>query len=408
LTMDPRIGYGTKEYEDSLPDNEESVQTVTRQVYERLWWENIGQNISGMFENKDHDLKTFMKSVGKPVLVVASGPSVEKYKQLEILGKSEAYKQGKLTVVVCDRSLIDCLKNGIVPNLVVTIDATPATTKFFDVPDEYIEHLIPTAPCMIANPEAVKKARLLGPIYWWVSLWDDYRGKPIPVKTECPKCKTVFSVLAPNPKSYTRILYWMTEGKVIVQTLGNVGATAIFVALHLGEYPGVAERVVSFIGFDLGYPVGTPLEQDQYFKANTNLVERENSELTKYRTAARAAYEKEMKKYSRMLARLHKKHGMPISPEQDPQPPAMPPMPVDKTIYDCYRYVINPDTGQHVLVGLNWDVYRSIFLKFVKNMELNPLPEAKRTLINCSPESSVFGPGIVTQDFKKWLDSLVT
>lgn len=370
--LNPRIGYGTPEYEAGLPSNEEEIRLHTRQVYEKLWFENIADNMplirSGL------NLGDYPQQKGRSGLVIAGGPSVEKYKQLEVIAAHSAYKEKKFFIIACDKMLKPCVATGVIPQLVATMDATPEIIKFFTGMSRLSETAI--APSIISNPKAVLAASIVGPLYWWMPIWDDYRQE----------------------KSYTRTNFWMSN-KVMIQALGNIGATSIFIELALGCEP------IAFIGFDLGYPPETPLTKDQYYKGYLHLVKVENAKRDEANKKVMVAYQKALKSHKRALAQLQKE-GKPTDPSIY-VPPQIPAMFSHITIEDCYRYIINSDTNRHILVGLNWDVYRNIFLKFWSASQLRPEPDAKRTLINLSPESSVFEAGIKTADLKQWLDGMV-
>lgn len=367
--LNPRIGYGTPEYEAGLNQNEEQVRLHTLGVYEQLWFENIAANMPLI--NAGKDLKDLPKTPKRPALIIAGGPSVEKHGQLKTIREHPAYEKRLFTTIACDKMLKPCVAADIRPDICVMMDATPGIIKFFtDVPRQPGMYV---AASIIANPKAVLAASLTGELCWWMPLWDNIQRE----------------------MSYTRAVYWMTK-KVILQTLGNVGSASIFVALHRGCDPA------AFVGLDLGYPAETPIEEDQYYKAYVELVKQRNAQYDAFNAKAQKDYAKQLKDHERRK-RLNPR---PIDPTA-----LLPPQPPRKiehlTVYNCYRYVINPDTQKHILVGLNWDVYRRTFINFIKASQLRPEAEAKRTFINLSPESSVFGEGIQTRDLKEWLDGLV-
>lgn len=126
--------------------------------------------------------------------------------------------------------------------------------------------------------------------------------------------------------SLTRAVYWMCGRKTILVSLGNVGAMCWNLAYFLGCNP------IGLVGMDYGYGETDRIEDTVYFKA--------------YKELCRGDMDK--------VAR-------------------------------CFRKVMNP-LGRKVLVDLNWDVYRYIFLEFAS--------KAKVETYNLSPVSSLFGENV--------------
>lgn len=368
--MHPEVGYGTDFYMQSAEYNAEKVRLHTLQMFERLWYDSIAENIPII--RGGYNLGDFPKQGDKPALVIGAGPSIADNNQLEALFESNAYQSKRIFVVACEAILKRCLEVGIIPDLVVTMDGTPLTTGFFkDVERVFIRdgEPVPIAASAIIHPDTVYEAVRVGNLWWYVPLWDDIK----------------------NEKSYTRVLFWMTGGKTIIQTLGNVGANSVIISCFLGC------KEVGFIGLDFGYPADYPLEKTQYYKTYLERVKLDNMEIREDFAGAKRDYKKDLRTYRKYVDEYQKRYGKPIDPTQR-QPPDSPKEPQMRTIAGCYRYVINKDTDTHVLVSLNWDVYRNIFLTFVRFM--NP----KYPLINLSPTSSLYGEGISTQDLANWLE----
>ena len=374
--MDKRIGYGSKLYEESLAVNTEAVRLHTIAVNEQLWMNNLGQNIPIIRAGKD--LKNYPRNTGKPCLIIGGGPSVtakneDNDDQLDILYESSAYHNDKVFIIACDKMLKACLEKGIYPHMVTGLDGTTDVTEFFRGIDLDLEGEVAVALSVMTHPDTLVEAmRLFGPenVYWFMGLWDDHR----------------------EPKSMTRIIHWLTNGKVILQTLGNVGALSLFVGLHLDS------NEVAFMGLDYGYPADTPIEETQYYNGYRNLVKEWNTKLDERNAQLTAAHEQEVAAWEKWRGDMEQMYGRPMdftsSFYDKPKPPAKL---KKKNIYSCYRYIINPDTHKHVLVGLNWDVYRQIFLSFAR------LKPGSIPLINVSPTSSLYGPGIKTQSLEEWL-----
>ncbi len=141
-------------------------------------------------------------------------------------------------------------------------------------------------------------------------------------------------------RSVTRAVHFMT-GKTILSSFGNVGGMAVNLALFLGANP------VVMVGMDYGYTEDTPLEKTSYYRAYAGMAEAEG-----------------------------------------------------RRVEDYFKTVTNPDTGQRVVLDMNWGVYRDIFLKHMR------LVAGKASIVNCSPTSSLFGFGVahvpLEEALKRW------
>ena len=376
MMIDKRIGYGNKDYEEAIASNAEVVRLHTVGINEKMWMDSLGQNLP--IVRSGRDLQNYPLGTGKPCLVIGGGPSVTAAKQgqsqLDVLRESDAYQNDQIFIIATDKMLKPCLEKRVYPHLVTSLDGTPDVADFFSGIDlDGLKGEIALALGVITHPDTLAQAiRVFGTenIYWFMGMWDDYR----------------------EPKSITRVIHWLTGGKVILQTLGNVGALSVFTALHLNA------REVAFIGLDYGYPADTPIKKTQYYKAYQGLVKDWNSKLKGRNAEIRKAHREEVKAWEAWRQDMEKTWGRPMDLTHPHYDKPKPPEPLKrKTIHSCYRYVINKDTGAHVLVGLNWDVYRQMFLAFAR---LKPTPTP---LINLSPTSSLWGAGIDTWDLKDWL-----
>lgn len=184
----------------------------------------------------------------RPCLVISAGPSLHRQ---GILKRIRGFKG---TIVAADGAYIHCLKNGIKPDWVVTIDPSPRIVRWFGkrVDDEYFkrqdldisireeeenEALIDAnktrlAICTTAPQNVVERTQD----------WDRYW----------------FAPLVDNPEqreSITRLLGFYAPA---INTGGTVG-TCGFV---FGSYV-LHARDIAVVGMDFGYPRGTKLEQTQ-------------------------------------------------------------------------------------------------------------------------------------------------
>lgn len=204
-----------------------------------------------------------------PAIVIVGGPSLHRRKTVPRIAASGF----KGTLVVADGSLGTCLRNGLIPHYMVTVDGHPHrivrwlgdtelktrpaddyfTRQDFD-PEfwkdelrtnqqllELVDRHGPKLKAVISTSvhTSVTK-RCVGSgmeLYWWNPLYDD----------------------VDRPDSVTRKLY-ESNGIPCMTTGGNVGTAAwVFAHSVLGA------KEVAVVGMDLGYAPGTPLRNTQYY-----------------------------------------------------------------------------------------------------------------------------------------------
>lgn len=185
-------------------------------------------------------------------LVVSAGPSL--YRQ-EILARLARVERRPI-VVATDGAYIQCLKAGIVPDWVVTIDPHPTRIAVLfgaDSQDDYFDRtradhgferaqsnrpLVDEhrAPLVIASsaPQSVVERTARFDRYWFVPLVDD-----------------------PEDAGLTSAMVEAT-GAPALNTGGTVGTAAWAFAHAVLKSPDIA-----VVGMDFGYPQGTPLENTQ-------------------------------------------------------------------------------------------------------------------------------------------------
>ncbi len=206
---------------------------------------------------------------GEAAIVVGAGPSLRRRRSLERLRASGFAG----TIVAADGALGACLRAGVVPHVVVSVDPHPERiVRWFGDPaltaapaDDYFrrqemdaEHRqdelganralvelvdaygpkIKVAAATSAAPAVVERceqARM--EIYWWNPMYDDYD----------------------RPDSLSRRL-WKSNGLPCLNGGGNVG-TAAWVLTHAV----LGKKRIGLVGIDLGYAPGTPYEKTQYY-----------------------------------------------------------------------------------------------------------------------------------------------
>jgi len=206
---------------------------------------------------------------GDRAVVVAAGPSLRRRESVRRLAR--AGFEG--TVVAVDSALGACLREGVVPHVVVTVDphaarivrwfgdpalAAPPADDYFrrqemdaahaqdeiaanralvELVDRHAARLR-VAAATSAAPAVVARCRAAGmALYWWNPMYDDYD----------------------RPDSVSRRLH-RANGLPCLNGGGNVG-TAAWVLTHAV----LGKRRVGLLGMDFGYAPGTPYERTQYY-----------------------------------------------------------------------------------------------------------------------------------------------
>ena len=213
---------------------------------------------------------------GDAAIVVGAGPSLYRRRSLERL--RDAGFAG--TIVAADGALGACLRAGVVPHVVVSVDPHPERiVRWFGDPtltgprgDDYFrrQEMDPThhGDELAANRALVELVNAYGPkikvatatsaapavvarceqagmdLYWWNPMYDDYDA----------------------PGSLSRRL-WEMNGLPCLNGGGNVG-TAAWVLTHAV----LGKPRIGLIGIDLGYAPGTPYEKTQYYPELVELL----------------------------------------------------------------------------------------------------------------------------------------
>ncbi len=206
---------------------------------------------------------------GDAAVVVSAGPSLHRQRSLERV--AAAGFRG--TIVAVDSALGACLRAGVVPHVVVTVDPHPERiVRWFGDPslaappaDDYFRRQemdpVHAADEVVANrallelvdahgsrikaaistsvaPAVVDRCEKAGmELYWWNPMYDDYD----------------------RPDSLSRRLHRL-NGLLCLNAGGNVG-TAAWVIAHAV----LGRRRVALAGMDFSYPPGTPYARTQYY-----------------------------------------------------------------------------------------------------------------------------------------------
>jgi len=207
-------------------------------------------------------------------MVMSAGPSLHRKDPIKLIKEHQFSRP----LIAADSAMAYCLRNGVVPDYVVSVDPHPTRiVRWFG--DKYLGHrpqdeyfdrqeLDPTMHRIGSdwNQELIDLVDRYGPrikaiistsspasvrdrciesgmdLYWWNPMYDDYE----------------------KPNSLSKKIYDLTKAPCMI-TGGNVGTSAwVFTAAILR-----APKVV-LTGMDLSYPPGNPLPNTQYY---TELLE---------------------------------------------------------------------------------------------------------------------------------------
>jgi hypothetical protein len=210
---------------------EDNIQQNTCRILGPLWMRNFAKNLPRIWAGGN--LGDLAIHNAETALIIGAGPSVEANHQLEALASSNYQKNKKHLIFATDRMLIPCLKKGVVPDFVVTVDGNGEKIPlWFDNPI-VAEH--PEVKCLAAvtiHPNTVEKIEKAGMrIYWFHGMLDTL-------------------------SQIDSLTYWLNEmaEKTIINCGGNCGTTAVVIAYSFHCNP------IAFIGLNFGYLENTKYE----------------------------------------------------------------------------------------------------------------------------------------------------
>jgi hypothetical protein len=280
---------------------------------------------------------------GDSALVVAAGPSLHRRHSLARL-REFGYRGA---VVAVDGALGACLRHGIVPDLVVSVDphgerivrwfgdptlTAPTADDYFRRQEmdpahgrdeiaanrellELVDRAGPTLRVAIATsaaPAVVDRCEKAGmTLYWWNPMYDDYDA----------------------PDSLSRRLH-QANGLPCLNGGGNVGTTAWVLAHAL-----LGKRRVGIVGMDLGYAPGTPYARTQY--------------------------------YPELRAILGERYA------------------------EAFVHIDNPHVGETWFCDPAYYWFRDVFLEMAR--------EAECETFNCTEGGILFGPGVTVMPLERFL-----
>lgn len=224
------------------PTITQQIQKGTRELLP-LWMKNFSENLPLIKEGKT--LRGLIPE-GDPqgrAIVIGRGPSVFRHKHLSLL-KDSNYEG---ITIATDGMLIECLKEGIEPDYVLSVDGSPVCEKWYNDP-LVKEHgpEIASVLCTQVSPKVTKlviDAGFRGP-YWFVPTSDRVTDRD-----SITKLQLLMTCSERNP-----------NGLISMDCGGNVGAASWVLAWTI-----LRRKDIALVGFDFGYPDDMPLGNTYYY-----------------------------------------------------------------------------------------------------------------------------------------------
>ena len=270
---------------DAFPNNDSlgmqlvaQMADITRDRIQALALENARNNLSKIREGESlKALRGKLVRASDKAIVIAAGPSLKRKHVAEQILASNY--QG--IIIATESSMLYCLRQGIIPDLVVTVDPHPKRiVRWFGDPDlteadlredDYFERQdldTSFSEALRTNDEILELLNKYGPqiriavssssantvvtrahqsgmqVYWWNPMYDD----------------------PDQENSITRTLQ-AENGLPCLNAGGNVGAAAWMMANAV-----LNKHRIAVTGMDLGYYAETPYKNTQYYHEAVSLV----------------------------------------------------------------------------------------------------------------------------------------
>jgi hypothetical protein len=208
------------------PTKSERLSENTAHALFPQWMINYRRNLDDIDKGKDMLALADKYKDCKTAIVIGAGPSVQKYNHLKMLADARAQGRYKGVVLATDRILIPCLKAGLIPDIVMSLDGDFEVSEFFkhDLVNKHAHEMDVLFSAVVDNA-TVKMWPSSGNVYFFLPHIDTMEGD----------------------MSVSRGMFWMTN-KTVMHTGGNVGAACWFLSVAMNKDP------IALIGMDLSYP----------------------------------------------------------------------------------------------------------------------------------------------------------
>ena len=218
---------------------------------------------------------------GESAIVIAAGPSIRRHDPIKAI-KAADYKGA---IIATESAILYCLRNGVVPDLVVTVDPFPmrivrwfgdpnltrevlegddyyrrqdmdesfaneirTNQEVMELVDRHAKDMRIALSASSSQPVVQRVLQTAMKVYWWNPMLDD----------------------ADEPDSLTRQLYRLNQ-LPCVNAGGNVGAACWMMASAV-----LGKRCVALTGIDFAYYADTPYQATQYYHEAVELVGEDN------------------------------------------------------------------------------------------------------------------------------------
>lgn len=191
-----------------MPDND----ALLKQMFPE-WMTHFRINLPLVQQSKCvSDLRKKYKS--NTAIVIGAGPSLEK--QIDLL---KAQQNENIILICCDKALYPCLKKGLVPNIVTSIDSDKKVGEFFMLP--YAEAKTDAVFDTFVHPSVISK----------------WSGEKYFVNAH-------FAGKVSDPTGPDAMLQALS-GKIVMNTGGNVGIFSFILAAFLEC------KTIALVGMDM-------------------------------------------------------------------------------------------------------------------------------------------------------------
>ena len=251
----------------------ENIRKGTGVNLRKLWGMNMGENFAYIRRKDMKSLRDITEPPSKSVIVVGGGPSIAIHGQLETLKNSDYHG----TLVSCDRMLLPLLRIGVVPDYVLSVDGSPIILKYFKSKlfTEYKDK-IKVLVHIASHPSVIRYLyRQKVDLYWFLA------HAVYVNEAEVEKSDAIVTIAMTSTKDHVK-------GVQTLPCAGNVGVGAWAFSWVI-----LKKKTVALIGFDMGYPEGTPLCKTYYFSTFLDETQRVFGKNDLAALTAHIPYEKE-------------------------------------------------------------------------------------------------------------------
>lgn len=252
----------------------EGIRQSTRGGLRQLWGRNMGHNLAYTRRPNMKSLRDIPAPQNRKCLIIGGGPSIELHNQLETLANAD---RSGLTIVTSDKMTIPLLSHGIIPDFIMSVDGSPIILDFFKHKlfkqnADKIKVLLHIA----VNPLVVRYLyRLKVQVYWFLA------HQVYVSEEEVENSDAIVTISMTSTKAHPK-------GVQTIVAAGNCGVAAWAFAVII-----LKAKSIGLIGFDMGYPEGTPLNKTYYYSTFLNMTQARYGATPFASLSAQIPYEKE-------------------------------------------------------------------------------------------------------------------